>query len=267
MDKVALSRQVRENFAAKAAFPARVVPGVQVLDRPDSLRVDCGLASDTFNVVLARDLDGVDLARMVRTHVEYFRAKRFPMAFWVWDSPRSQELAHCLEQAGLSSDETDVAMAADLRGVAQPLDLPDGFTIRAAASSADHRDFGGILSGLFEGSPESHSVRAYYDRLSERGLEHDSPLQHFLGFAEGKAVCTGALFLDGENAGIYDLATLAEHRRKGFGSAVFRFLLQQARQSGYRRGVLQASPDGLGIYRREGFQPVGNVRVFEERDL
>ncbi len=35
----------------------------------------------------------------------------------------------------------------------------------------------------------------------------------------------------------------------------------------HRTAVLQASPDGMGIYRKAGFIPIGEVLVFDIRPL
>lgn len=262
-----LLRQVRENFEAKAADVARIAEGMQVFQTPHFLRVDCGSASTTFNVVVTRDLEGADLADLVRDNLEYFRNKGYPAAFWVWDSPRSSELASHLREAGLGSDEMDVAMVADLSEESRsPIESSQGFEIQSARSRPQVELFGSILAELFGSSSESRHVYGYYRRIAEQGLESFPRLGLFLGFHRGTAVSTGALFLDGRHAGIYDLATRQAYRRRGFGTALFRHLLRRAVESGCSRGILQASPDGLEIYRRAGFRPVGEVHVFENRE-
>ncbi|NOK57971.1 MAG: hypothetical protein GFH27_549287n275 [Chloroflexi bacterium AL-W] len=45
----------RQNFIAKAAFVAQQYTSMQVADFGSFLRIDCGLPSNTFNVVVLRD--------------------------------------------------------------------------------------------------------------------------------------------------------------------------------------------------------------------
>ena len=92
-------------------------------------------------------------------------------------------------------------------------------------------------------------------------------MRFYLGIYEGRAVATGTMFVGQETVGIYDIVTLAEYRRRGIGSAMFAHLLQAAQLCQRRYATLQASPDGLGIYKRAGFTAVGNVHVFENRAL
>jgi hypothetical protein len=48
---------------------------------------------------------------------------------------------------------------------------------------------------------------------------------------------------------------------------MFAHLIETAKSFGSRYAVLQASPDGIGIYRRAGFMSVGTVHTFENRKM
>ncbi|MFP3821340.1 GNAT family N-acetyltransferase, partial [Bacillus sp. SIMBA_008] len=56
--------------------------------------------------------------------------------------------------------------------------------------------------------------------------------------------------------------TRAEHRGKGLGSDMFHYLLTQT-DNKQKSVLLQASADGKNIYQRAGFQPIGEMVVFE----
>src|SRR6185295_8969003 len=52
-------------------------------------------------------------------------------------------------------------------------------------------------------------------------------------------------------------------RRRGFASAMMAHALEDARAAGLRTAVLQAAPDGVGVYRRLGFAEFGTIREYK----
>jgi ribosomal protein S18 acetylase RimI-like enzyme len=90
-------------------------------------------------------------------------------------------------------------------------------------------------------------------------------MHHYLGTLHGTVVAIGTLFVGSQMTGIYDLVTRDDYRRRGIGSAMFQHLLHHASTCNRRFCVLQASPDGLGIYKRAGFRTGGEVQTFESR--
>jgi ribosomal protein S18 acetylase RimI-like enzyme len=57
--------------------------------------------------------------------------------------------------------------------------------------------------------------------------------------------------------GLYNIATLAGWRRRGFGAAMTAAAIRSAKTAGMRRLELQSSDDGRGVYERAGFRQVG----------
>jgi len=90
----------------------------------------------------------------------------------------------------------------------------------------------------------------------------DVRFKTYLALLNGKPVGTSQLFLSEGAAGIYNITCLPEARGQGIGSAVTLAPLLEARQMGYRMGILQASQKGYNVYRRLGFQDFGHLSLY-----
>lgn len=237
-----------------------------VHDHGDFLLVDSGVPSDTFNVIVARNL--ANTTRLLDEGVGYFADKHLPMALWYWaDDAADQTGIAALLAYGLTTNETDVAMVADLTQAHLQAASPPGLTIKVVENSAELQQFAGVLVRLFGASAEAQGVAAYFQQFPHFTPDRFPAMRYYIGLYQQQVVATGTLFLGSETSGIYDIVTDDALRRQGIGSALFAHLLREATGLGHRYAVLQASPAGVGIYARAGFVAVGDVHVFENRGL
>lgn len=82
----------------------------------------------------------------------------------------------------------------------------------------------------------------------------------FIAEQDGRAVSTVITFDDGDDLGIYWVATEPEHWRKGLGGATMTAALTAARERGMQTTTLQASDAGVPVYARLGYRDLG-VRI------
>jgi GNAT superfamily N-acetyltransferase len=83
----------------------------------------------------------------------------------------------------------------------------------------------------------------------------------FIGYLSSEPVATAMLATTRSVhlAGVYSVATRPPHRGRGFGTALTRAALLEARAQGYDTAVLEPSPMGAPMYRRMGFEPLGTT--------
>jgi ribosomal protein S18 acetylase RimI-like enzyme len=78
---------------------------------------------------------------------------------------------------------------------------------------------------------------------------------------DGRLVSVAAGLDLGGDTSVQWVATDPGHRRQGLGTRVMNRLLEDARRRGRATASLQASPDGLPLYRRLGFTTVGRLHA------
>jgi predicted GNAT family N-acyltransferase len=89
---------------------------------------------------------------------------------------------------------------------------------------------------------------------------------HALAILDGVAIGCGRTLkhADGE-VKIGRMAVLREFRKTGVGAHILRFLIERARECGFRKAILHAQLTAEGFYLKEGFNPVGGV--FDEAGI
>lgn len=83
----------------------------------------------------------------------------------------------------------------------------------------------------------------------------DTPMTGWVAYSGGKAVSTAVTYTGAGVVGVYAVGTDPKQQRKGYGEAVMRHALGEARKEhGIERTILQSSPAGLGLYLRMGYR-------------
>lgn len=85
-----------------------------------------------------------------------------------------------------------------------------------------------------------------------------------IGYVGDVPVATALQIATGHVSGVYWVATLEDHRRKGYGEALTFAVLKAGRELGCTIGSLQASEMGKPVYARMGFEHTCDY-VFYER--
>jgi ribosomal protein S18 acetylase RimI-like enzyme len=261
-DVSVIAESADANFLVHASWVQARVPGMRVLDAGGVTVVDSGLACDTFNCILAARLTAETAGPAIQSALSHFGHAGRPFSWWVGPADTPPDLGARLEAAGLAAAEGELAMAIALDSASSDAaPSPDELAIERVATAAQLADFAAVNAANW--SPPDANVLRFYASAARVLLARESPFRFFVGRAGREPVATLELAIGGGIGGIYNVATLERFRRRGFAGAMMRRALEQARAEGLPSAVLQASPDGVGVYRRQGFREFGTITEYK----
>jgi ribosomal protein S18 acetylase RimI-like enzyme len=241
----------------------------ELQDAGDYVRLVTGVATSMFNGIFRVRLrpdgpGGVD-AR-IEEALTPFRERNLA-AFWmVGPTTEPADLAVHLRGDGWRHLDDAPGMAADLGAASLDDSAPDALDIRRVRGVDRLNQYNAAMNEGF-GSPRL--VRdAFLQLFSQLGLSDEQPLRHYVGYADVghskvRPVASSSLLLGARVAGIYNVATVPDARGQGFGTAMTRAAMRDARAAGYRVAVLHASHEGYSLYRRLGFEEHCTISWYE----
>ena len=261
--------EIEENFRSKISYFSKYFKNIDILETESFVRVDSGLASDTFNIIFVK---GNNRQKMTLESNEiiklstYFNDKKYPAAIWV-NKNVGDLFSDIFNENGFSLAETELGMYISIKDIHVKQNKIEGFIIKKVESKKEMKQFSQVLSSIFGESQEATFVKEHYDLVAEDKLYNKSFMKFYIGTYNGIPVSTGTLFFTENSIGIYDISTNEKYRGKGFGSGIFDYLLEEIKYEKREYCVLQASEDGAGIYKSRGFHEDFSISVYENREF
>jgi GNAT superfamily N-acetyltransferase len=226
-------------------------PKAERFDSPEIAWVLTGLSHSFLNAVVRSQLSPIHIDERIGEIIASFQAKNVKMLNWYSEpDAKTADLGEQLLQNGLTYSEGGSGMAVDLLALHEDLVSPAGFGIQAVGDETTLKDW--VQTGFTSLGGLETEAEACFELFA--GLGFEMPLRNYLGRLDGEPVATSQLFLGAGVAGIYWVATTPKARGQGIGAAMTLAALREARELGYRIGILQSTPMGEGVYRRLGFQ-------------
>lgn len=239
-----LAARCDHNFRETMAQLAQAVSGDPPVREEGLLLASCRSPVGYFNsafVTGARATD--DVLRRVES---FFGAQGLPFVVRGREG-LTPDLAAAADAFGLVRGNDQPVMAlAPL--VASPGDWPAGFDLRPVTDSAGLDDHINVIAPAF-----AMPVEIARGLFSARVIGMAGTTV-FVGYLHGEPVCTSLVSVTGDTAGVYNVATLPEYRRRGLGEAATWGALRSVTDAGVSIATLQASDMGRPIYERMGFR-------------
>jgi GNAT superfamily N-acetyltransferase len=171
----------------------------------------------------------------------------------VWVPEDDRETAALLEASGHQLDSTPAAMVLELAGLPDP--QPGELDWDAHAAAADIGRINDLAYGL--------SQATFGAAIA--GLSSEPPLRLYQARVDGQPASVLGTLDDGDDCGVYFVATLKEHRGKRLAARLLHVALAEARDRGLRTSSLQSTKLGYPVYERLGYEPIFTIQMWERR--
>ncbi|MCB9458762.1 MAG: GNAT family N-acetyltransferase [Anaerolineaceae bacterium] len=99
-------------------------------------------------------------------------------------------------------------------------------------------------------------LRYVYDAYARHGYGPDAFSLHYTGYLGDIPVTTGTLLDAGGCATIYDVSTLPDYRKQGFGSALMHYMMRVISDRGYQDTWIWSSDMAKSMYQSLGYVDV-----------
>ena len=251
-----MADNLRESFRTIA----RSRTGGEVRELRGVSIASAGVAFQMFNAAFLSSpvASEAELEQRILTAAVHFQARGLEWSYWVchdWlaDKP-ARRARKVFERLGLRHAVELPGMIAE--AVGQPARPLPELAIRRVDGGRTRDAFCAIGSECFHVPPpwfqevfESPSV---WERFAS-----------FVGYLDGEPVSTASVVASPGGLGVYNVATVPRRQRCGYGEAVMRHALAEARREHeMQRAILQSTPAGLRLYERMGFRAVTRISVY-----
>lgn len=247
-----LREQFRVVAAGRGDGEVRELPGVSI--------AAAGVTFQMFNAAFlsAPVLTESELRQRILISTTHFNVRGLEWAYWVcedWMEPRTRRKSRqVFERHGLRHSVDLPGMVAD--HIEPPLrPLPD-LQVRRVSDTATREAFCAIGSVCF------HVPIMWFHEVFDNPRVWDR-FAGYVGYHHENPVSTTAIIKGGGAIGVYNVATMPDRQRRGYGEAVMRYALAEGqKEHGIDRSILQSTPAGYRLYERMGYRQVTRVSVY-----
>ncbi|MBX9923551.1 MAG: GNAT family N-acetyltransferase [Rhabdochlamydiaceae bacterium] len=168
-----------------------------------------------------------------------------PLSFWVHNQNGPNDLVTVLKEKGFQSVVTCFLMNWDIK----PTPLPSH-----QIQIADLEIFHNLLATVF-----------HFDEPTKNGLAKllaNVQAENYVLYLNGTPVGAGTLIPNKTTGGIFNIAILPEHQKKGLGRSMMQFLMNRASILGLENLVLLSSPASEKLYSELMFTKCCDIEIY-----
>jgi GNAT superfamily N-acetyltransferase len=224
-------------------------PAITIHNDKDVLFTVSDIPFPIFNSILDAKFSEENASKHIEHIKSQYSDSKIPLLWWISPSDKPSSLSEKIQKHGFSYSDEAIGMAMELDTLVKK-DLPNGVTIELVKDTDMLKVWCDTLIAGYE-LPEFVSD-IFYDFYMSIGLDNKD-IYNYIAMLDGKPVATSSVLFSSGVAGIYNVSTMKNARKKGIGSAITTIPLLMAKELNYSTAVLQSSKIGQTVYEKLGF--------------
>lgn len=232
---------------------------IAIFEREGILASCMGIDNPFFNPVLHTELASESIPSTIADINIFFAEHNVRWTWLVFPFSKPKNLSEILSSEGIREVETFAVM-----GMNMDKRLPVGHvspcSIREVRTSKDFDDWSLPLKEGFEAT--AYEARKFRN-LTENILHHEgNNFRHYVLYADNAPVASGTLSLYEGNVRLDNISVRLSYQRQGFGTDIIRYMLSEAKGMNAKYCFLDASYQGIELYKKLGFDEYYTGKIF-----
>ena len=248
-------RAVEANLWAVHLDFARI-PGAEVHDDPELLWFTAPSKSPWLNGASRAEIDPASADAMIERVIARLHGLGRNLMWHVGPSSTPSDLVRRLEGHGFEGD-TDRSMVLAIDEIHRT-NVDPRFEISAVRTRTELLDWLRAWDLAIDVEPRGET-HPWLESFSHLAVAPETPTELFVGRLDGEPVSSSLAFVGGGAVGLYGVGTAPAHRGRGFGGAVTTAAIDWGRSRGEQFAILHSTVMGEPMYRRLGFEAVGEL--------
>ena len=219
----------------------------------DKLKWVCAKNADWPSCIFQANFDDSNIDFEIEQVKQLIQSNKAPDDWTVGPLTKPKNLGKSLLSHGFSDVFHQAGMALDLSKFKDLTSLNDALEVKKVENDDELSNWSKIVSVVFH-------IKVDYELLEF--LKTQSDISFYLGIYNEKYVSALLLYLIPGVAGLHAVSTLPDYRNKNFALTMSNRALMDARDLGYKYGVLQASSMGQFVYKKLGFKKFCDIITY-----
>jgi ribosomal protein S18 acetylase RimI-like enzyme len=261
VDIAELCELADRNAADAARLFAAHEPGAVVAERDGTLLIASAAPISTLFHSAARRVDPLaDPRKVLAAVAEFGREHDRDMVLWV-SAAADLDLVKAAGAAGVEHRFSLAGMA--IRTSPDEAVAGPGIELARVVDAAGAADFARVHGELFEEGGRPFEAAEHF---ASAGVLLAPDVVGYVAYLDGRPVSCAMTVHTGRVAGLFEVATSTDARKRGLGELVSRAATRAGFELGAEAVVLQATVLGEPVYRRLGFEKIteyGPCRVLK----